>query len=66
MKLDDWLMAVVLSGFAMTFIYIVAEYLSWRSQEASDLKVRLGLRDLYKRLHSATKPLVRVIRRKSA
>lgn len=63
MKVDDWLIAVVLTGFVMSCGYLVAEYLSWRSHQASEVEALLGMGDLYKRIHSVTKPLARVFRR---
>jgi hypothetical protein len=63
MKIDDWLIGVVLSGLVMSCGYIVAEYLSWRSHQASEVKALLHLGDLYKRIYSVTKPLARVFRR---
>jgi hypothetical protein len=63
MKMDDWLMVVVLSGLVMSCSYIVAEYLSWRSHQISEVKALLGIGDLYKRIHSVTKPLARVFLR---
>jgi len=63
MKIDDWLIGVVLGGFVMSCCYLVAEYLSWRSQQASEVKALLGMGDLYKRIHSVTKPFARVFRR---
>ncbi|MGO9935739.1 MAG: hypothetical protein ACLPV8_28565 [Steroidobacteraceae bacterium] len=63
MKVDDLLFVVVLSGLGLSCSYIVAEYLSWRSHQASEFKALLVVRNVYKRFHSATKPLVRAIRR---
>jgi hypothetical protein len=63
-RMDDLLMIVVMCGVAMTCSYIAAECLSWRSLQASDLKARLVVRDLYKRLHMAAIPLVRAVRKK--
>jgi hypothetical protein len=63
MTVDDLLMLLILSGFVMSSSYIVAECLSWRSGKAADVKALLLLRDLYKRVHSVTRPLIRAIRR---
>ena len=63
MTLDDLLMVVVVSGLVMSSCYIVAECLSWRSRQATETKAILLLRDLHKRIHSVTKPLIRAIRR---
>jgi hypothetical protein len=65
MRADDLLVVLVASGVALTCFYLVAEYLSWQTVKASDLKAGIVLRELYKKLHSKTKPyLVRAIRRK--
>jgi hypothetical protein len=60
MKMDDWLIVVVLSGLVMSCSYIIAEYLSWRAHQVSEAKALLGLGHLYRRIHSVTKPLARV------
>jgi hypothetical protein len=65
MKTYHLLMAVLTSGVALTCFYMVDEYLSWQSLKASDTKAKLDLRELYKKVQSATKPyIVRAIRRK--
>jgi hypothetical protein len=65
MRSDDLLMVMAVSGAALTCFYIVAECLSWKTVKAADLRSKLNLRELYKKLHAATKPLVnRAIRRK--
>jgi hypothetical protein len=65
MRADDLLVVLVASGVAVTCFYMVAEYLSWQTVKASDLKAGIVLRELYKKLHSKTKPyIVRAIRRK--
>jgi hypothetical protein len=65
MRADDLLVILVASGAALTCFYLVAEYMSWQTVKASDLKAGIVLRELYRKLHSKTKPyLVRAIRRK--
>jgi hypothetical protein len=65
MRADDLLMAFVAGGVALTCFYMVVEYLSWQTVKASDLKAGLALRELYRKLHSKTKPyFARAIRRK--
>jgi hypothetical protein len=63
MTLDDLLMVVVVSGLVMSSCYIVAECLSWRSRQAAEIKAIVLLRELHKRIHSVTKPLIRAMRR---
>jgi multisubunit Na+/H+ antiporter MnhG subunit len=63
MTSDDLLMVVVVIGLVMSSCYLIAECLSWRSRQAAETKGLLLLRDLYKRMHSATKPLIRAMRR---
>ena len=65
MKSEDLLMVIAVSGAALTCFYIVAECLSWKTVKAADLRARLDLREMYKKLHAATKPFVnRAMRRK--
>jgi len=65
MKTYHLLMIVLTSGVALTCVYMVDEYLSWQSVKASDIRARLHLRELYKKVQLATKPyIVRGIRRK--
>jgi hypothetical protein len=65
MRSDDLLVVLVASGVALTCLYLVAEYLSWQTVKASDLKARILLLELYKKLHSKTGTYIaRAIRRK--
>jgi hypothetical protein len=64
MEANDLLMIIVVCGVALTCCYIVAEWRSWKTAKASDYRAGLALREMYKRIHSKTKPyLVRAIRR---
>lgn len=53
---DLLLVVVVLAGVALTLIYIIAECRSWRTVKAAERKAMSELRELYKKLHAATKP----------
>lgn len=69
MKTEDVLMGVLVIGAALTCFYLIAECLSWRTVKDADHRAMLDLRELYKKLHSATKPftrpfVTRTIRRK--
>jgi hypothetical protein len=64
MKTDDLLFLFMFGGAALTCCYLIAEFVSWQAIKALDLKAMLDLRELYKRVHSATKPIVRAMRRK--
>jgi len=65
MKTYDLLMILLISGVALTCFYMVAEYLSWQSVKASDIRATSQLQELYKKVQSATKPYIaRAIRRK--
>jgi hypothetical protein len=65
MEANDFLMIIVVCGVALTCVYIVAEWLSWKTVKDSDHRTMLALREMYKKLHSKTRPyLVRVIRRR--
>lgn len=65
MEADDLLLVVLTSGAALTCFYLIAEYFSWQSIKAFDLKAMLDLRELYKKVHASTKPYIaRAIRRK--
>jgi hypothetical protein len=59
MKAEDLLLVMVLGGVALTLFYIIAECLSWRTVKAADNKAMSELRELYKKLHAATKPFTR-------
>jgi predicted tellurium resistance membrane protein TerC len=63
------LMGILLIGFALTCFYILAECLSWRTVKDADHKAMREIRELYKKLHSPTKPFTmpfvnRALRRK--
>jgi hypothetical protein len=69
MKTADVLMGVLLIGSALTCFYILAECLSWRTVKDADHKAMREIRELYKKLHSPTKPFTmpfvsRTLRRK--
>jgi hypothetical protein len=65
MESNDLLMIIVVCGVALTCAYIVAECLSWKTVKDSDRRAGLALREMYKKLHSKTKPyFARVIRRR--
>jgi hypothetical protein len=59
MKSEDLLLAVVLAGVGLTLIYIVAECRSWRTVKAAERRAMSELRELYKKLHAATKPFTK-------
>jgi hypothetical protein len=63
------LMGFVLVGGALTCLYIVAECLSWRTIKDADHRAMREIRELYKKLHTPTKPftmpfMTRTVRRK--
>lgn len=65
MRADDLLVVLMACGVALTCFYLVAEFLSWQTVKASDLKAGIVLKELYRKLHSKTKPYIaRAIRRK--
>jgi hypothetical protein len=69
MKTAYVLMGFVLIGAALTCFYILAECLSWRTVKDADHRAMREIRELYKKLHSPTKPFTmpfvsRTIRRK--
>lgn len=59
MKADDVLLVVVLAGVALTLLYIVAECRSWRTVKAAEHRAISELRELYKKVHAATKPFTK-------
>jgi hypothetical protein len=59
MKTEDLLTVIVLIGVASTSFYILGECLSWRKVKAADHRAMFELRELYKKLHAATKPFTR-------
>jgi hypothetical protein len=59
MKAEDLLLVVVLAGAGLTLLYIVAECTSWRMVKAADHRAMSELRELYKKLHAATKPFTK-------
>ena len=59
MKAEDLLLVMVIGGAGLTLFYIVAECLSWRTVKAAENRAMSELRELYKKLHAATKPFTR-------
>ena len=59
MRTADVLMGIVLIGSALTCFYILAECLSWRTVKDADHRAMREIRELYKKVHSATKPFTR-------
>jgi hypothetical protein len=63
------LMGVLLAGGALTCLYIVAECLSWRTVKDADHRAMREIRELYKKIHTTSKPftmpfITRTVRRK--
>jgi len=63
------LMGFVLIGGALTCFYIVAECLSWRTIKDADHRAIREIRELYKKIHTTSKPftmpfITRTVRRK--
>jgi len=50
------LMGLVLIGGALTCFYIVAECLSWRTIKDADHRAMREIRELYKKIHTTSKP----------
>jgi hypothetical protein len=63
MKTEDFLLGTVVVGITFTCLYMILEFRSWQAIRASDHKAGLMLRDLYKKLHSRTKPFTQSITR---
>lgn len=59
MKTEYVLMGVLLIGASLTCFYIVAECLSWRTVKDADHAAMREIRELYKKIHTATKPFTR-------
>jgi len=59
MKAEDLLLVIVPGGIALTLFYIVAECLCWRTVKAAENRAMSELRELYKKLHAATKQFTR-------
>jgi hypothetical protein len=69
MKTAYVLMGFVLIGGALTCFYIVAECLSWRTIKDADNRAIREIRELYKKIHTPSKPFTmpfisRTVRRK--
>jgi hypothetical protein len=69
MKTAYVLMGFVLIGGALTCFYIVAECLSWRTIKDADHRAIREIRELYKKIHTPSKPFTmpfisRTVRRK--
>jgi hypothetical protein len=62
---DDWmttayvLMGLLLVGGGLTCLYILAECLSWRAVKDADHRATREIRELYRKIHPATKPFTR-------
>ncbi len=50
------LIGVLTVGVALTFFYILAECLSWRTVKDADHRAMREIRELYKKLHATSKP----------
>jgi hypothetical protein len=55
MFVEDGLFAVILLGFGLGVLAIVAELLSWRSHQVATLEATAGLRALYQRTVKGTR-----------
>lgn len=53
------LMGILVVGGALTCFYIFAECLSWRTVKDADYRATREIRELYKKVHSTTKPFTR-------
>jgi hypothetical protein len=63
------LIGLLLVGGALTCFYILAECLSWRSIKDADHRAMREIRELYKKIHTPSKPftvpfITRSVRRK--
>ena len=56
MKTEDLLLVLVAAGVTLTCFYMVVEFMSWQTAKASDHRARLVIREIYRKLHSRTKP----------
>jgi hypothetical protein len=69
MKTAYVLIGLLLVGGALTCFYILAECLSWRSIKDADHRAMREIRELYKKIHTPSKPftvpfITRSVRRK--
>ena len=65
MRTEDVLWSLVACGVIVTCLYLMQEFLQWRWLKNFDVKARLELRELYRRLHTTAKPrFIRAIRKK--
>jgi hypothetical protein len=64
MKSEDALLVIVVLGMGLTCLYLINEFLLWQTIRAANHRGLIQARELYKKLHSATKPIVRAWRRK--
>jgi hypothetical protein len=64
MKSEDALLIVVLTGMGLTCIYLLYEFLLWRAIKVANHRGLIQARELYKKLHTATKPIVMALRRR--
>jgi hypothetical protein len=69
MKTSYVLMGILVIGFALTCFYILAECLSWRTVKDADHRAMREIRELYKKIHTTSKPftmpfITRTVRKK--
>lgn len=64
MKSEDLLMVIVLLGIGLTCVYLIYEFLLWQTIKAANHRGMTQARELYKKLHTAAKPIVLALRRK--
>lgn len=69
MRTSYVLFCVLFIGIAVTCFYIIAECLSWRTVKDADHRAMREIRELYKKIHTTSKPftmpfITRNVRRK--
>jgi hypothetical protein len=64
MKSEDALLLIVVVGMGLTCLYLINEILLWQTIKVANHRGLIQARELYKKLHSAGKPIVLALRRR--
>jgi hypothetical protein len=65
MKSEDALLMILLFGMGLTCFYLLNEFLLWQTIQAANRRGVIQARELYRKLHTATKPMVLALRRRT-
>jgi hypothetical protein len=56
MRTSDVMLGLLAIGASLTLLYLFSEFMSWQTIKAGEARASLVLKELYKKLHTRTKP----------